>query len=378
MFVLPQISNQGGEKKTCVEGALMRSLVVLFQMIDVFFFLFLFAVWMVAFGVARQGILRKNEHRWEWIFRSVIYEPYLAMFGQYPDDVDGTYFLWEALLGGWRLCLFSGCPIPYWTLSSKQQWGQCLMGRWGRRGPHVLWSVVAPGAGHNKKRGRGLTVSSPLLLWGTTYNFDRCTFSGNESKPLCVELDANNQPRFPEWITIPLVCIYMLSTNILLVNLLVAMFGYVIEERLLACDLCIIICLRKRMKSWKTTGSQPLDSACVFCRGFAGRSPNRVPILKKTSEVKGGGQRWTKTRLFRISHSSLIKTSMMSSGWVAACLFTISLIILCTLDSVQMPVAHMGWELDQCFTSVSCCTTHLARLNKGVIITVFSQHTGFY
>lgn len=120
-------------------------------MIDVFFFLFLFAVWMVAFGVARQGILRKNEHRWEWIFRSVIYEPYLAMFGQYPDDVDGT-----------------------------------------------------------------------------TYNFDRCTFSGNESKPLCVELDANNQPRFPEWITIPLVCIYMLSTNILLVNLLVAMFGYTV------------------------------------------------------------------------------------------------------------------------------------------------------
>ncbi|KAF2985928.1 hypothetical protein EK904_013985 [Melospiza melodia maxima] len=110
------------------------------MMIDVFFFLFLFAVWMVAFGVARQGILRKNEHRWEWIFRSVIYEPYLAMFGQYPDDIDGI----------------------------------CLLG------------------------------------------------------PLCVELDANNQPRFPEWITIPLVCIYMLSTNILLVNLLVAMFGYTV------------------------------------------------------------------------------------------------------------------------------------------------------
>lgn len=67
-------------------------------MIDVFFFLFLFAVWMVAFGVARQGILRKNEHRWEWIFRSVIYEPYLAMFGQYPDDIDGIYLLGGSLL----------------------------------------------------------------------------------------------------------------------------------------------------------------------------------------------------------------------------------------------------------------------------------------
>lgn len=43
----------------------------------------------MAFGVARQGILRQNEHRWRWIFRSVIYEPYLAMFGQVPSDVDG-------------------------------------------------------------------------------------------------------------------------------------------------------------------------------------------------------------------------------------------------------------------------------------------------
>ncbi|XP_075463467.1 transient receptor potential cation channel subfamily M member 8 isoform X1 [Ascaphus truei] len=121
------------------------------MLIDVFFFLFLFAVWVIAFGVARQGILRLNEHRWEWIFRSVIYEPYLAVFGQYPSDVDGT-----------------------------------------------------------------------------TYDFEHCTFTGNESKPLCVELDNEDHPRFPEWITIPLVCIYMLSTNILLVNLLIAMFGYTV------------------------------------------------------------------------------------------------------------------------------------------------------
>lgn len=65
---------------------------------------------------------------------------------------------------------------------------------------------------------------------GTTYDFSHCTFTGNESKPLCVELDEHNLPRFPEWITIPLVCIYMLSTNILLVNLLVAMFGYVLRD----------------------------------------------------------------------------------------------------------------------------------------------------
>ncbi|ELK14353.1 Transient receptor potential cation channel subfamily M member 8 [Pteropus alecto] len=62
----------------------------------------------------------------------------------------------------------------------------------------------------------------------TTYDFSHCTFTGNESKPLCVELDEHSLPRFPEWITIPLVCVYMLSTNILLVNLLVAMFGYTV------------------------------------------------------------------------------------------------------------------------------------------------------
>jgi len=94
----------------------MCLLVVLFQMIDVFFFLFLFAVWMVAFGVARQGILRKNEHRWEWIFRSVIYEPYLAMFGHYPDDVDGSCLLLESLLGRWRALFFQWWFSPVLAL----------------------------------------------------------------------------------------------------------------------------------------------------------------------------------------------------------------------------------------------------------------------
>lgn len=70
-----------------------------------------------------------------------------------------------------------------------------------------------------------LTLPSGFPTSGTTYDFSHCTFTGNESKPLCVELDEHSLPRFPEWITIPLVCVYMLSTNILLVNLLVAMFG---------------------------------------------------------------------------------------------------------------------------------------------------------
>lgn len=152
-----------GLQQAC-SGALMRFLVVLFQMIDVFFFLFLFAVWMVAFGVARQGILRKNEHRWEWIFRSVIYEPYLAMFGQYPDDVDGTYFLWEALLGGWKGLSFQwlskSCVDPFPPSSNNARF--CLMGRQGGRRPHILWSVAVPGAGLNRKRAHCLLSALAL------------------------------------------------------------------------------------------------------------------------------------------------------------------------------------------------------------------------
>lgn len=169
IFVLLPNIKSGRKEATCGlqqahSGALRRLLVVLFQMIDVFFFLFLFAVWMVAFGVARQGILRKNEHRWEWIFRSVIYEPYLAMFGQYPDDVDGTYFLWEALLGGWNALFIQWLCSPVLTpfLQAATMQVLCLMGGRGRRRPLILWSVAVIGAVLNRKSGRGLTVCSLL------------------------------------------------------------------------------------------------------------------------------------------------------------------------------------------------------------------------
>lgn len=89
--------------------------------------------------------------------------------------------------------------------------------------PDLRHVPPSPGEG---RRGI-LTSPSGFPTSGTTYDFSHCTFTGNESKPLCVELDEHSLPRFPEWITIPLVCVYMLSTNILLVNLLVAMFGYV-------------------------------------------------------------------------------------------------------------------------------------------------------
>lgn len=59
------------------------------QMKDVFFFLFLLAVWVVSFGVAKQAILIHNESRVDWIFRGVIYQSYLTIFGQMPAYIDG-------------------------------------------------------------------------------------------------------------------------------------------------------------------------------------------------------------------------------------------------------------------------------------------------
>jgi len=59
------------------------------QMKDVFFFLFLLAVWVVSFGVAKQAILIHNEERVEWLFRGVVYHSYLTIFGQIPSYIDG-------------------------------------------------------------------------------------------------------------------------------------------------------------------------------------------------------------------------------------------------------------------------------------------------
>uniref|UniRef100_H3B2C4 Transient receptor potential cation channel subfamily M member 8 n=1 Tax=Latimeria chalumnae TaxID=7897 RepID=H3B2C4_LATCH len=121
------------------------------MMIDVFFFLFLFAVWMIAYGVAKQGMMRHNEHRLDQLLRSVVYEPYLTLFGEIPQDTKKTGF-----------------------------------------------------------------------------DSDACSMYGNESKPLCVAVDKENVPAFPKWLPTILLCVYLLITNILLVNLLIAIFGFTI------------------------------------------------------------------------------------------------------------------------------------------------------
>ncbi|KAM6258365.1 transient receptor potential cation channel subfamily M member 2 isoform 1-T2 [Porphyrio hochstetteri] len=122
---------------------------------DVFFFLFLLAVWVVSFGVAKQAILIHNEERVEWLFRGVVYHSYLTIFGQIPSYIDGVNF-----------------------------------------------------------------------------NIDQCSPNGTDPyKPKCPETNEDNKkPIFPEWLTVILLCLYLLFTNILLLNLLIAMFNYTFQQ----------------------------------------------------------------------------------------------------------------------------------------------------
>ncbi|KAL0609844.1 Transient receptor potential cation channel subfamily M member 4 [Plecturocebus cupreus] len=56
---------------------------------DVFFFLFFLGVWLVAYGVATEGLLRPQDSDLASILRRVFYRPYLQIFGQIPqEDMD--------------------------------------------------------------------------------------------------------------------------------------------------------------------------------------------------------------------------------------------------------------------------------------------------
>ncbi|KAI4562008.1 hypothetical protein MJG53_017062 [Ovis ammon polii x Ovis aries] len=63
--------------------------IIIVERMDVFFFLFFLSVWLVAYGVATQALLHPHDGRLEWIFRRVLYRPYLQIFGQIPlDEID--------------------------------------------------------------------------------------------------------------------------------------------------------------------------------------------------------------------------------------------------------------------------------------------------
>ncbi|XP_063798505.1 transient receptor potential cation channel subfamily M member 4 [Pseudophryne corroboree] len=59
-----------------------KIIIVRKMMKDVFFFLFFLFVWLIAYGVATEGLLHPNDMRLGWIFRRVFYRPYLQIFGQ--------------------------------------------------------------------------------------------------------------------------------------------------------------------------------------------------------------------------------------------------------------------------------------------------------
>ncbi|XP_069495749.1 transient receptor potential cation channel subfamily M member 2-like [Ambystoma mexicanum] len=124
------------------------------MMKDIFFFLFLLAVWIVSYGVAKQAILVHNEDRLDWILRSVVYQPFLTLFGQIPTDVERSGF--------------------------------------------------------------DVTKCSPNA---TDQNLPKCAYADDAGNPL-----------FPEWLTIILLCLYLLFANILIINLLIAMFSYTFAE----------------------------------------------------------------------------------------------------------------------------------------------------
>uniref|UniRef100_A0A452SI40 Transient receptor potential cation channel subfamily M member 2 n=1 Tax=Ursus americanus TaxID=9643 RepID=A0A452SI40_URSAM len=137
-----------------------KIIIVKRMMKDVFFFLFLLAVWVVSFGVAKQAILIHNESRVDWIFRGVVYQSYLTIFGQMPAYIDGVNF-----------------------------------------------------------------------------SLEQCSPNGTDPyKPKCPESDAvRHEPAFPEWLTVTLLCLYLLFTNILLLNLLIA---YRLDDK--SCPFCVL------------------------------------------------------------------------------------------------------------------------------------------
>ncbi|KAM4651905.1 transient receptor potential cation channel subfamily M member 4 isoform 2-T2 [Discoglossus pictus] len=63
-----------------------KIIIVRKMMKDVFFFLFFLGVWLIAYGVATEGLLHPNDMRLSWIFRRVFYRPYLQIFGQIPQE----------------------------------------------------------------------------------------------------------------------------------------------------------------------------------------------------------------------------------------------------------------------------------------------------
>ncbi|XP_055991943.1 transient receptor potential cation channel subfamily M member 4 [Sorex fumeus] len=87
------------------------------MMKDVFFFLFFLGVWLVAYGVATEGLLRPRDRDLPSILRRVFYRPYLQIFGQIPQEE------MDAALMDHVNC--SSDP-GFWALPKGVQAGSCV------------------------------------------------------------------------------------------------------------------------------------------------------------------------------------------------------------------------------------------------------------
>lgn len=57
------------------------------------------------------------------------------------------------------------------------------------------------------------------------FDMASCSVNGTDAlKPKCPVMKENQTPAFPEWLTIIMLCVYLLFANILLLNLLIAIF----------------------------------------------------------------------------------------------------------------------------------------------------------
>uniref|UniRef100_A0A3Q2Y9G2 Ion transport domain-containing protein n=1 Tax=Hippocampus comes TaxID=109280 RepID=A0A3Q2Y9G2_HIPCM len=70
-----------------------------------------------------------------------------------------------------------------------------------------------------------------LPISDSEFDLDSCSMNGTDPlKPKCPVLNENQTPAFPEWLTIIMLCVYLLFANILLLNLLIAIFNFTFQE----------------------------------------------------------------------------------------------------------------------------------------------------
>ncbi|XP_066499045.1 transient receptor potential cation channel subfamily M member 5-like isoform X2 [Hoplias malabaricus] len=120
------------------------------MMKDVFFFLFFFGVWLLAYGVANQALMYSYDPRPYWVFRRVFYRPYLYIYGHIPlEEIDAQ-----------------------------------------------------------KREDKPCTDNVTLI---------------HEGEEPCPTSEAN-------WLVLILLSVYLLVTNVLLLNLLIAMFSYTFSK----------------------------------------------------------------------------------------------------------------------------------------------------